>query len=142
MTAPASTASGISPVSALDASAIERSNPAMRWKRLIVRRMNAGRSQNVNVLNTRPCSPQRLGGDSGSRSRVSISAVPPRERGACSAAAPLGVLHRGLGLLERALHARLGGVQPALDAVERRLGVGDGLLGVGLGLVGVGLRVA
>ena len=46
MTLPRS-ASGISAVSALDASAIARSKPAIFWKRLTTRSTNAGRSQNV-----------------------------------------------------------------------------------------------
>src|SRR5215208_312401 len=51
--APARMASGIMAVSALEASAMARSNPATRWKRLSVRRTNAGRSQNVRVRRIR-----------------------------------------------------------------------------------------
>src|SRR5262245_52794184 len=45
--------SGISAVSALEASAIARSKPAIRWKRLTTRRTKLGRSQNVSVWRTR-----------------------------------------------------------------------------------------
>jgi hypothetical protein len=47
------TASGISADRALDANAIERSNPTMRWKRLTTRSAKSGRSQKVSVLTTR-----------------------------------------------------------------------------------------
>ena len=50
---PAMMVSGISAVSALEASATARSKPAMRWKRLTTRRTKAGRSQNVSVRRTR-----------------------------------------------------------------------------------------
>ena len=46
-------ASGISAVSALEASAIARSKPAIFWKRLTTRSTKAGRSQNVSVRRTR-----------------------------------------------------------------------------------------
>src|SRR4051812_40924371 len=46
-------ASGIVAVSALEASAIERSKPATFWKRLRTRSTNSGRSQNVSVRMTR-----------------------------------------------------------------------------------------
>ena len=52
-TAPARTASGIRAVSALEASAIARSKPAMSWKRFRTRNTNAGRSQKVSVRKTR-----------------------------------------------------------------------------------------
>ena len=45
----ATIASGIKAVSAPEARAIERSNPASFWKRLTTRSTNSGRSQNVNV---------------------------------------------------------------------------------------------
>src|SRR3954466_9184399 len=45
--------SGIVAVSAEDASAIERSNPATFWKRLTTRSRNSGRSQNVSFRTTR-----------------------------------------------------------------------------------------
>src|SRR5918995_4446090 len=45
--------SGIVAVSALEASAIERSKPAIFWKRLRTRSTNSGRSQNVSVRTTR-----------------------------------------------------------------------------------------
>src|SRR3954449_11932995 len=51
--APAMIVKGINAVSALDASATARSNPAIRWKRLSARRMKAGRSQNVSVRSAR-----------------------------------------------------------------------------------------
>ncbi|WP_328927761.1 hypothetical protein OG429_26560 [Streptomyces sp. NBC_00190] len=40
-------------VSMLEASAIERSNPAILWNRFTTRSANAGRSQNVSVLKNR-----------------------------------------------------------------------------------------
>src|SRR3954452_6543605 len=52
-TALATSASGIVAVSALEASAIERSKPATFWKRLRTRSTNSGRSQNVSVRMTR-----------------------------------------------------------------------------------------
>src|SRR4051794_16861837 len=51
--APAMIVSGIRAVSALDASATARSNPAILWNRLSTRSRNAGRSQKVSVLSTR-----------------------------------------------------------------------------------------
>src|SRR5215216_447592 len=51
--APATSESGINAVSALEASAIERSNPATFWKRLTTRSTKCGRSQNVSVRATR-----------------------------------------------------------------------------------------
>src|SRR3954464_10155167 len=45
--------SGIVAVSAEEASAIERSNPATFWKRFTTRSRNSGRSQNVSVRTTR-----------------------------------------------------------------------------------------
>src|SRR4051794_21682866 len=45
---------GTSAVRALEASAIERSNAPMRWKRLRTRSAKPGRSQNVSVRKARP----------------------------------------------------------------------------------------
>src|SRR4051812_45672304 len=45
--------SGIVAVSAEEARAIERSNPATFWKRFTTRSRNSGRSQNVSVRTTR-----------------------------------------------------------------------------------------
>src|SRR3954454_22821685 len=45
--------SGIVAVSAAEASAIERSKPAIFWKRFTTRSRNSGRSQNVSVRTTR-----------------------------------------------------------------------------------------
>ena len=45
--------SGIMAVSAPEARAIERSNPATFWNRLTTRSTNSGRSQNVSVRTTR-----------------------------------------------------------------------------------------
>ena len=63
--------SGIVAVSAPDASAIERSKPAIFWKRLTTRSTNCGRSQNVNVRVTR----------SRSRSRRSSAVIAASGRG-------------------------------------------------------------
>ena len=52
-TALATIVSGIIAVSAPDASAIARSNPATFWKRLTTRRTKSGRSQKVSVCRTR-----------------------------------------------------------------------------------------
>src|SRR5215218_1397941 len=57
--APATSESGINAVSALEASAIERSNPATFWKRLTTRSTKCGRSQNVSVRATRARSNRR-----------------------------------------------------------------------------------
>src|SRR3954451_6692143 len=66
-TALATIASGITAVSALEARAIERSNPASFWKRLRTRRTNSGRSQNVSVRVTRS---RRVAAGSGDRASV------------------------------------------------------------------------
>ena len=54
-------ASGMIAVSAPEARAIARSNPATFWKRLTTRSTNRGRSQNVSVLRTRSRSGSGVG---------------------------------------------------------------------------------
>src|SRR3954468_16480093 len=51
--------SGMTAVSALDASATERSKPTTFWNRLTKRSTNSGRNQNVNVRRTRSRSRRR-----------------------------------------------------------------------------------
>src|SRR5829696_5742481 len=98
-------ASGIVAVSAPEASAIARSNPAILWKRLTTRSTNSGRSQNVSVRRTRPRS------ECGSCSAVVMWALGSGRRRARPRA-----LSRGL----VALHAL---------AADPRLGGADRLLG-------------
>ena len=77
--------SGMRAVSALDASATARSKPATRWKRLIARRTNAGRSQNVSVRSTRSRSIRGLVSIRGGRSSSVARAAPRRCRRECRA---------------------------------------------------------
>src|SRR6478735_6115769 len=100
--APAMIVSGMRAVSALDASATARSKPATRWKRLIARRTNAGRSQNVSVRSTRSRSIRGLVSITGGRSSSAALAAPRRCRRECrprSAPRPGGAHHlrRGCG---------------------------------------------
>ena len=100
--APAMIVSGMRAVSALDASATARSKPATRWKRLIARSTNAGRSQNVSVRSTRSRSIRGLVSITGGRSSSAALAAPRRCRRECrprSAPRPGGAHHlrRGCG---------------------------------------------
>src|SRR3954447_1704968 len=115
----ATMSNGIVAVSAPEASATARSNPATFWNRLTTRRTNSGRSQNVTVRTNRR-RPVRGCSSAMAISHARARAASPRL--GASDPEDLGLLRRELLLGEDALVLELGELLELLDGIRLRLG--------------------